>query len=130
MATETHGVDRFDQWRSQECELGGGPLPLPLLTGVRGYNTGIFLKLKVLVVCFRAFWASKLTPLWTRFFLRKTVEFQLNRLHKYMLASDRNTPFFLFCPAIRGGGLGPLVYVSGLDISQTNQFMDSEPADK
>ena len=80
---------------------------------------------------FRAFWASKLTPLWTRFFLRKTVEFQLNRLHKYMLASDRNTPFLSFLPGHSGGGgLGPLVYVSGLDISQTNQFMDSEPADK
>jgi len=45
------------QWRSQECELGASPplppfsppLPLPLLTGVRGYNPRNFFKLKVLV---------------------------------------------------------------------------------
>ena len=50
-----------NQWRSQECELGAAPplhhpspllpvfSPLPLLTGLLGYNPGIFLKLKVLV---------------------------------------------------------------------------------
>jgi len=55
------GLKGRSQWRRQECELGASPPlpppslpfplapPLPLLTGVRGYNPRNFLKLKMLV---------------------------------------------------------------------------------
>jgi len=49
---------KSNQWRSQECEIGGGlpslasflfSPPLSLLTGSGGITPGNFLKLKVLV---------------------------------------------------------------------------------
>ena len=86
------GVARNVNW--------GPPLPCPLLPfPSRYFNGGLgvippnfFLKLKVLVGVFRAFRASKFTPLWTRFFEQN---FRIsNRLYKYTCwASDRNAPF-------------------------------------
>jgi len=70
------------------------PLPLPLLTGARGYNHRNFLKLNVLVGDFYIILGLKINTFMNQVFLSKTLEFQLNRLYKYTCwASDRNAPF-------------------------------------
>jgi len=85
-------VHRLPQWRSQECELGGAPLPCPLpllsfpfplspfLTGIRWYNLRIFLKLKVLVGEFYSIWGLKI---FMNQFYEQNFRISLNRLYKY-----------------------------------------------
>jgi len=65
---QTSGVARNVNWgASRPLPPPSLPLPLapplPLLTGVRGYNPRNFFEIKGARRCFRAFWASKLTPL-------------------------------------------------------------------